>query len=173
MTINFSFSCSFFYTLTICLLRATMHVIDGLPSWSIILMWKLFWRGSSFDQRVIYAISISEKRLWLKGVFEKLIIFGQRAPRYQSRMTLKYHDLGILLCLKGFGRLEVAASFDAYQITKHQILQKFIFCYLIFVRAQSNFSSVWHDNQISHSLILLFLCVCFFFFIFTRFVYFG
>ena len=36
------------------------------------------------------------------------------------------------VCLKGFGRLKVVASLDAYQITKYQILQKFIFCYLIF-----------------------------------------
>ena len=41
--------------------------------------------------------------------------------------------------LEGFGRFEAIASLDAYQITKYQNLQKFIFCYLIFEEIEKEF----------------------------------
>ena len=37
--------------------------------------------GWAFGSRVVHAIAISKKGLWLKGVFEKLAIFGQCAPK--------------------------------------------------------------------------------------------
>ena len=56
-------------------------------------------------------------------------LFGQRAPKHQSRMILKYHSLKTCVFgrWKGFSRFEAIASLDAYQITKYQILQKLIF----------------------------------------------
>ena len=56
---------------------------------------------------------------------QKMINFGQHAPRHRSEMVSKYHGLGICVFghRKGFDRLE-AANLDAYQITNYQFLSK-------------------------------------------------
>ena len=50
--------------------------------------------------------------------------------------------------LKRFGRFEAIASLDAYQITNYQILQKFIFYYLIF----EEFTKEFLNQGFSHFL---------------------
>ena len=67
MTINFSF---FF---TICLLRATMHAIDGPPGWSTTSYERIVLKEVVFWFKVVKIISV-QKGLWLKSILEKWAI---------------------------------------------------------------------------------------------------
>ena len=61
--------------------------------------------------------------------------FQSTCPKASIKMVSEYHDLGTCVFghWKGFGKLETVANFNAYQITKYQILQKLIiFCCMIF-----------------------------------------
>ena len=58
----------FFFT--ICLLRATMHAIDGLPSWRISSHVRIVLKGLTFDRRVIYVISI-QRRIMAQKLFSR------------------------------------------------------------------------------------------------------
>ena len=54
--------------------------------------------------------------------------FQSTCPKASIKVILEYHDFGtcIFWSLKGFGKFEAIASFDAYQITICQTLQKLI-----------------------------------------------
>ena len=56
MTINF-----FYFFSTTCLLRTTMHTIDGFIGWSTISQVGIVLKGSSFGQRVVHVISVQKK----------------------------------------------------------------------------------------------------------------
>ena len=85
-----------------------------------------------FWSKVVYIVSI-QKRIMTQKYSREMINFGQHAPRHQSKMVSKYHDLGICVFghRKGFDRLEAVASLDAYQITNCQFLSKLIIFLLL------------------------------------------
>ena len=66
---------------------------------------------------------LSKKKIMAQKCSREMdnFLFGQRAPRHQSRMILKYYGLGT--CVFGYGkgvdRLEAVASLNAYKITKY------------------------------------------------------
>ena len=67
-----------------------------------------------------------KRRLWLKSISEKWVIFDQHAQRHQSGWFQNITILGTYVFghWKGFGRLEAVISLDAYQITNCQFLLK-------------------------------------------------
>ena len=99
------------------------------------LMQELFWKGYLLVKGLFMSF-LSKERIMAQKCSREMdnFFFGQRAPRYQSRMILKYY--GLVTCIfgywKGVGRFEAVASLNAYQITKYQVLQKLIiFCFLV------------------------------------------
>ena len=153
MTINFSFVLFFFtfFILTICLLRATMHAIDGPPSWSSSSNVRIILKGLAFWSKVVYIIFqmreviaqrlyrfcpqekiMAQKIFWGMGNFS--INVSQGINRCDFRVSWSW-DLCFWF-LKRFGRFEAAASLDAYQITNYQFLQKFIFSFAYFRRIE-------------------------------------
>ena len=123
VTINFSFVLFFsFFILTICLLRATMPAIDGLPSWSISSHMRIVLKGWLFGPKLFISF-LSKERIMAQKCFREMGNFWSTCPRHQFS---EYHDLGILCfwSLKRFGKLEAVASLDAYQITNYQFLSK-------------------------------------------------
>ena len=125
----------FFLVPTTFLLWVTTHAIDGLPDWKQNFSHEnCFEKGLSFG-RGLFMPFLSKERVTVQKCSQEMgnFLFGQRAPRHQSKMILKYY--GLRTCVfcyrKGVDRFEVVASFDAYQITKYQVLQKLIFCCLI------------------------------------------
>ena len=96
----------------------------------IVLKRLVFW------SRVVHIIFVL-KRVVPQKCSRKMdnFLFGQRAPRHQSSMILKYY--GLVTCVfgywKGVGKLEAVVSLDTHQIIKYQVLQKLIiFCCLVF-----------------------------------------
>ena len=117
--------CFSFFILTICLLRATTYVIDGLPNWSIISNVAIVLEGLAIGSRLLVSF-LSKGKIWLKSILEKWTIFGQTCLKTSIRVFSKYHDLRDLCfwSLKMFGRFEAVASLDAYQITNYQFPSK-------------------------------------------------
>ena len=98
-----------------------------------VLAQELFWKGLSFGPGLFMSF-LSKEKIMAQKYSRKIdnFLFGQRAPRHQSRMILKYY--GLVICVfgywKGVGRLEAVASLDAYQIssptkTHHFLLPDF------------------------------------------------
>ena len=128
----FFFLLLLFFFMT-CLLRAMTHIIDGFSGWNTISHVGIVLKGSSFGQMVVHVISVQKKMAQKCSREMDNFIFGQRAPRHQSRIIWRYY--GLMTCVfgywKGVGRLEAIASLDAYQITKYQVLQKLIIFYFL------------------------------------------
>ena len=85
---------SFFFT--ICLLRTMTHTINGPPSWSIFLVWGLFWL-LAFWSKGVYTNTVNKKRIMAQKYFREMGNFGQRAPRHQSRWFQNIAILGFCL----------------------------------------------------------------------------
>ena len=116
MTINFSFILFFFFILMICLLWAMMHAIHGPSGWSISSHMRIILKGWPFGPRLFISF-LSKERIVAQKCFREMGNFGPHAPRHQAKMTSRYHGLGTLFySLKMFGRFEIVASLDAYQI---------------------------------------------------------
>ena len=94
MTINFSFV-FFLLFFTICLLRATMHAIDGLPSWNISSHVRICFEKVGFWFEVARITSI-QRKIGLKSIPEKWAIFDHCALRYQSRWFQSITILGLV-----------------------------------------------------------------------------
>ena len=122
----------FFFILTICLLRATMHAIDGLSSRSISSRVRIILKGWPFGPK-LFRPFLSKERIMAQKYFREMGDFWSMCLEASIKVIFKYHDLGILFCsLKRFGKFETVASLYAYQIINYQFLQKFIiFCCLI------------------------------------------
>ena len=94
---NQFFFCSFsLFFFTICLLRTMTHTIDGPPSWSIFLVWGLFWL-LAFWSKGVYTNTVNKKRIMAQKYFREMGNFGQRAPRHQSRWFQNIAILGFCL----------------------------------------------------------------------------
>ena len=135
MTINFSFFLFSSFVLMIRLLRATTHAIDDLSDWSttphvrIILKRVVFWfKGCSrhFCPKKGYGSKVFHlcqqgKGLWFEG-FSRNGQFLINVPQGINQGDFKVSRFWgfYFWSLKGFGRLEVIASLNAYQITKYQ-----------------------------------------------------
>ena len=128
----FFFCFCFFFFLMVCLLRATTHIIDGLPAWSISSHMRTVLKGLAFWFEVARITSV-QRKIWLKSIFWEMGNFLSICLEVSIKVISEYHNLWILFCsLKRFGRFETVASLDAYQIINYQFLQKFIiFCCLI------------------------------------------
>ena len=105
------------------------------------LIWGPFWKGWLLVQGCLYHFC-PNKRLWLKSVTKKWVIFGQHAPRHQSKMISKHRDLGTCI----FGHPGVLIGLKLQQVLMHTKLpiisffQKLIiFCYLIFEKFEKAF----------------------------------
>ena len=84
-TINFSFSFihSFFSFFVNSLLWATLHVVDGFPTWSISSHVRIVLKRLAFGSRLLVSFLLRGK-IWLKSILEKWVISGQCALRHQS-----------------------------------------------------------------------------------------
>ena len=119
MTINFLFCFFLFLVLMVCLLRATTHIIDGLPAWSISSYIRTVLKGLTFGSRLLVSF-LSKGKIWLKSILEKWAISDQHAPRYQSGWFQNITVLGTLFCSwKRFGRFETVSK--SWCIPNYQI----------------------------------------------------
>ena len=78
---------------------------------------------------------LSKEKIMAQKRSREMDNFGSTCPKALIRVISEYHDLRDLYfwSSKGFGRLEVVASLDAYQITNCQFISKsHHFCCLIF-----------------------------------------
>ena len=104
MTINFSFVLFFaFFILTICLFRATMHAIDGPPSWSISSHVRIVLKGWPFGPKFFISF-LSIKRVMAQECSREMGAFWSTCPKTSIRVISKYHDFRDLCfwSLKGF-----------------------------------------------------------------------
>ena len=93
----FLFSLLFlFFVLMVCLLRATTHVIDGPPSWSISSHVRIVLKGWPFGSKLFRSF-LSKERIMAQKYFREMGNFGQRAPRHQSRWFQNITILGFCL----------------------------------------------------------------------------
>ena len=101
MTINFSFF--LFFMLTICLLRATMPAIDGLPSWSISSHVRIVLKGWPFGPKLFISF-FSKEKIMAQKQSREMGNFLSTCPKAPIRAILEYHDLRVLCfwSLKGF-----------------------------------------------------------------------
>ena len=115
-------------------------------------------------KRVVHTISVNKKEVWLKGLFtlsarkrvmaqkiveEWAIVFLVNMPQWWF-WNIVVLRLIFSIIERRFGRLEAIASLNAYQITKNQILQKFIFFVAWF--SKNSRKSFWIRNFIIHCL---------------------
>ena len=104
MTINFSFVLFFFFLFfSICLLRATTHAINGLPSCSISSQCKDYFGRLAFWSKVVYIISVNKKGYGSK-VFQRNGEFWSTCPKASIEVISEYHDLRDL-CFWVIGRV--------------------------------------------------------------------
>ena len=99
----YSFIFSFFVN---CLLWATTHVIDGLPTWSISSYVRIVLKGWPFGPKLFISFLSQEKIMARKRSQEMGNFFGQHAPRHQSGCFWNITILGICV----FGHREGLAS---------------------------------------------------------------
>ena len=138
---NQFFFCSFFafFILTICLLRAPMHTIDGPSSWSISSHVRIVLKGLAFWSKVVYIIfqmrKVITQRLYHFCLQEKIMAqeifwgmgnFRSTYPKASIVVISEYHDLGTCF-FWSLKRFEAAASLDVYQITNYQFLKNSTF----------------------------------------------
>ena len=93
--------------------------------------------------KIVHTIFVSKKRLWLKGFLRNSqFSFWSICPKASIKTISEYHNHGTCVFghWKGFGRFEAVTSLDAYQIIKHQILQKLIFSLPDFRRIREKIS---------------------------------
>ena len=90
-------------------------------------------KGWPFGPRLFISF-LSKERIVAQKCFREMGNFGPHAPKHQENMTSRYHGLGTLFCsLKMFGRFEIVASHDAYQIINSvSFKNSSFFCRLIF-----------------------------------------
>ena len=119
--------CSFFLflVLMVCLFRATTHVIDDLPDWSITSYERIVLKRVGFWSKVVRTNSVQRKDHGSK-VFQRNGQFWSTYLKALIKVISTYRDLRILCFWSsmGFDRLEAVASLDAYQITNYQFLSK-------------------------------------------------
>ena len=97
MTINFFI----FFMLMICLLRATMHILDGLPAWSISSHMRTRFERVSLWFEVYHFCP--KRGLWLKSVFEKWVILVNMPQDINRRWFQSITILGLaFLVIDGF-----------------------------------------------------------------------
>ena len=82
-------------------------------------------KGWPFGPKLFISF-LSKERIVAQKYFKEIGNFGQRAPRYQSKMISKHRGLGTCIFghRRGFDRLKAVASLDAYQINNYQFLSK-------------------------------------------------
>ena len=120
------FFCSFF----LCSHELSTPGDDACHKWPSRLKHHFSWENC-FERgcllvKGLFMSFLSKERIMAQKCSREMgnFLFGQRAPRHQSRMILKYYGPGT--CVFGYrkwvGRLEAIASLDAYQIIKYQVL---------------------------------------------------
>ena len=103
MTINFSFVFFSFFILIICLLRATMPAIDGLPSRNISSHMRIVLKGWPFGPKLFISF-LSTKRVMAQKYSREISVFWSTCPKVSIKVILEYHDFRDLCfwSLKGF-----------------------------------------------------------------------
>ena len=131
--------------------RTTSHVVDGLPAWSISSHMRIVLKRGRLLVQGLFLSFLSKERIMAQKYSRIDGQFWSTCPKAPIKVISEYYDYGTCVFghWKGFDGIEVVANLDAYQITKYQILQKFIFlCSLI----SEEFEKEFLNRGFSHIL---------------------
>ena len=134
----YSFIFSFFVN---SLLWATLHVVDGLPAWSISSHVMIVLKRLTFGSRLLVLFLLRGK-IWLKSIIEKMGDFWSMRLEASIKVISERHDLGTYVFSDwiGLAGSKLVASLDAYQITNYQFPSKIHFLLLDFRRIRERVS---------------------------------
>ena len=78
----------FFLILIVCLLRATMHAIDGLPNWSIFSHVRIVLKGWSFGPKLFISF-LSKERIMARKCYREMDNFWSTCPKVSIKDDFK------------------------------------------------------------------------------------
>ena len=117
MTINFFL---FFLALVVYLLRATTHIIDGLPAWSILSHMGTVLKGLTFGSRLLVSF-LSKGKNMAKKYSQEMGDFWSTRPKALIRVILKYHDLRDLCFWLSRGFWQAWSCSKSWCISNYQL----------------------------------------------------